>query len=258
VPGRLPDEMTARLTFIRDFYSSKYSHLAADFICCRHTLEHIAQTRRFVRTIRSAIGNNTDTLVFFEVPDVLRILREGAFWDIYYEHCSYFSAGSLARLFRSLDFDVIDLRLAYDGQYILLTARPTDGPTQPRFEPEYDLADLAEAVAEFPRTCARQLGRWRRRLYADRSGRRPVVWGSGSKGVAFLTTLDAGECVEYVVDINPHRHGRYMPATGQPIVPPQFLADHPPGSIILMNPIYHDEVRRELDRLGVSAPLLTV
>ena len=258
VPGRLPDEMTARLTFIRDFYSQAYAHLDADFICCRHTLEHIATTREFVRTIRTAIGDNPDVLVFFEVPDVLRILREGAFWDIYYEHCSYFSAGSLARLFRSLSFDVIDLRPAYDDQYILLTARPADAPTQPRLELENDLQALYQAVQQFPDVCRRQIDRWGSVLDAGGGCSPPVVWGSGSKGVAFLTTLQGGSSVRYVVDINPHRHGKFMPATAQPIVAPEFLAGRKPGCVIAMNPIYRDEIRRELDRLGVAAPLFAV
>jgi hypothetical protein len=37
------------------------------------------------------IGERDDTAVFFETPDAKRVLAEGAFWDIYYEHCSYFS-----------------------------------------------------------------------------------------------------------------------------------------------------------------------
>ena len=68
---------------------------------CRHTLEHIAPTGRFLRTIRNVIGDRSDTVVLFELPDAVRILREGAFWDINYEHCSYFSPGSLSRLFRA-------------------------------------------------------------------------------------------------------------------------------------------------------------
>jgi len=41
-------------------------------------------------------GPPADALVLFEIPDVRRVLEEGAFWDIYYEHCSYFTLGSLA------------------------------------------------------------------------------------------------------------------------------------------------------------------
>ena len=43
--------------------------------------------------VRRAIGDRLDTVVLFELPDVERVLREVAFWDVYYEHCSYFTLG---------------------------------------------------------------------------------------------------------------------------------------------------------------------
>jgi len=64
------------------------------------TLEHIADTADFIKMVRGSLQDSPSTDVFFQVPDVLRVLEEEAFWDIYYEHCSYFSIGSLARLFR--------------------------------------------------------------------------------------------------------------------------------------------------------------
>ena len=90
------------LTFIQDFYSDKYAHYQGDFICCKMTLEHISQTADFVGMVQQAVQTQTEAIIFFQVPDVVRILREAAFWDIYYEHCSYFSPASLARLFFAL------------------------------------------------------------------------------------------------------------------------------------------------------------
>ncbi|MFQ5760309.1 MAG: class I SAM-dependent methyltransferase, partial [Acidiferrobacterales bacterium] len=98
-----------RITFINDFYSKKYSHCKADFVCCKMTLEHIQDTAAFVSMVRRSSADRANTIVFFQVPDVTRILREMAFWDIYYEHCSYFAQGSLARLFQHCGFNVIDV-----------------------------------------------------------------------------------------------------------------------------------------------------
>ena len=80
-----------RVTFVKDFYSEKYSAYKADFVCCKMTLEHIHQTGEFIGTVRRSIGDVSDTVVFFQIPEVTRILRDCAFEDIYYEHCSYFS-----------------------------------------------------------------------------------------------------------------------------------------------------------------------
>ena len=66
------------------------------------------------------------------------------------------------------------------------------------------------------------------------------------------------EQIEYVVDINPHKHGKYMPGTGQEIVGPEFLQDYQPQWVIAMNAIYRHEIQQDLDRLKVSAKLLSV
>ena len=127
IPNRILSPAASRIEVIRDYYNDKYAHLPADVVCCRHTLEHIDSTLDFLRMLRRSLGSRTDTLVFFEVPDMLRILKEGAFWDIYYEHCSYFSLGSLGRLFRKAGFNLLDLELDYNDQYILLIAQPISG-----------------------------------------------------------------------------------------------------------------------------------
>jgi hypothetical protein len=85
-----------------------------------------------------------------------------------------------------------------------------------------------------------------------------VIWGSGSKGVAFLTTLGLVQEIEYAVDINPYRQGKFMPGTGQQIVSPEFLKSYRPDMIIVMNPIYCREIQSELRRLHVSAEILSV
>ena len=77
-----------------------------------------------------------------------------------------------------------------------------------------------------------------------RSGTKTVVWGAGSKGVTFLNVLKVESGIESVVDVNPHKHGHYVPGTGQNIVPPEFLQKYHPDKIIVMNPVYFDEIRK--------------
>ena len=116
-------ERAARIRFICNSYSEKYRSLDADYICCRHTLEHIPDVGRFIAGLARNLDGKDGTAVFFEVPDVERILDEGAFWDIYYEHCSYFSRGSLSRLFERSGFDVVDCYKGFNDQYLLLECR---------------------------------------------------------------------------------------------------------------------------------------
>jgi hypothetical protein len=58
-----------------------------------------------------------------------------------------------------------------------------------------------------------------------------------------------------VVDINPHRQGKFMPGTGHPIVAPEGLVDVRPEHVVVMNPIYVQEIGRDLARLALSPRL---
>lgn len=259
VPGRLDNQKNLPVRFIQDFYSEKYADLTADVVCCRHTLEHIGPTGTFLRQLRNALGSRTDTLVFFEVPDTVRVLKEGAFWDIYYEHCSYFTPGSLVRLFQAAGFEVLDISLDYDDQYILLTAKPGARRKSFAFPAQDPLIALPEQIIAFQDLAAHSIAHWHTTIekIVSHDGK-VVVWGSGSKGVAFLTTLGLYHDIDYVVDINPYRQGKFIPGTGQRIVSPAFLQEYRPDAVIVMNPIYCPEIRNDLDRMNIKTQLLPV
>ena len=259
VNNRIQSAVSDRLMFIRDYYSESYARYHGDLVCCRHTLEHIYNTAEFVGIVRRAIGNRLDTIVFFEVPDVTRILREIAFWDIYYEHCSYFSPGSLARLFRSCQFDIIDFSKDFDDQYILIEVKPVNRKTEKVHELEESVKEMAKDVNYFATHCREKLDQWKKRLnklYAD--GRRAVVWGSGSKCVSFMTALGVKDEIEYVIDINPFRHGKYLPGIGKKVMPPEFLRNYKPDVVIVMNPIYYAEIRQLLDDMDLTTEVMSI
>lgn len=256
---RVSGPAAQQVRFIKDFYSERYANYTADFVCCKMTLEHIHPTAAFVGTVRRAIGDRPEVLVFFQIPEVTRILRECAFEDIYYEHCSYFSPGSLARLFRRSGFDVLDLETEYADQYLTIEARPTVGVPSSPLPREDDLSLLTRHVAEFPEKCAEKLTTWRHMVEkAIAHNRKLVLWGSGSKAVSFLTTLGVRDHIEYAVDINPHRQGYFMPTTGQRIVAPSFLSEYRPDVVIVMNAVYRDEITRDLNTMGLQPEILAL
>jgi SAM-dependent methyltransferase len=258
-PERFSAEALARITLVREWFARDFRPIPHDVFCCRHTLEHVQETFEFVSAVRHYVGDGPDRLVFFEVPDTSRVLTEQAFWDIYYEHCSYFTAGSLARLFRACRFEILELSRDFDDQYLLIVARPTDGPTEPRLAIEDDLEPTGREVDLYRRQLPATVEGWRERLsdYA-RQGRRPVIWGGGSKCVSFFSTLGLNTEIEYVVDINPHKQGKFLPGTGHEVVAPEFLRTYRPGVVVMMNAVYRDEIRETLDSLGIDAKLLAV
>jgi hypothetical protein len=257
VAERVDTPVADRITFIEDLYSEAYAHLTGDAVVCRHTLEHIGPTADFMGIVRRSLEGRWGTAVLFELPDVLRVLREVAFWDIYYEHCSYFTPGSLARLYRSSGFEVDDLALEYDDQYILVEGRPAPGTPTAGHPLEESVAEVAEAVRTFTREFAATRERWRHELgQARAAGQRVVIWGGGSKGVSFLTTLGLSEEIGYVVDVNPYKQGKYMAGTGHRVVSPEFLRGYRPDLVIAMNPIYLGEIGAQLSAMELDAKLV--
>jgi len=250
-----------RITFICDLYSEKYANYQGDFVCCKMTLEHIQHTADFVSMIRRSLGERTDTVVFFQVPDVTRILNELAFWDIYYEHCSYFSPYSMSYLFKNNGFDVINVWKGFDEQYLLLEARPAKGDKEKECLIKNDdcIDALSENIEHFSRNCRYKMNEWRNKIRQfGQNKQRVVIWGASSKGVSFLTSLHIRDEIEFVVDINPYKQGTFVPGTGQKIVSPDFIKKYKPNVVIIMNPIYREEIKKDLRGMGLSTELITV
>jgi len=237
---------------IRDLYSEEYAHYEADFVCCRHVLEHIEDPLAFMQTVHEAVRD--DTIVFFEVPNVLYTLEEEAIWDLIYEHCSYFSSRSLVDLFQRTGFEVLRIDDAFNGQYLHIEATPRMSTEAHRGrELELTREQLTADVKQFSRRFNDKVDRWKRVVDEIQArDQRAVVWGAGSKGVTILNILQVQDAIEYVVDINPTKQGKHVAGTGQRIVPPSFLQDYEPNVVIIMNSIYEEEIRSTVRELGLE------
>ncbi len=249
-----PDE---NVRFVADFYTEDCTDTAADFVCCKMTLEHIPQTLDFVAMTRKAQGGR-EAEIFFMIPEATRILTECAFEDVYYEHCNYFSPWSLNQVFLKAGFFPTEVGVEYGDQYLTIAATTSDTGRRPAI-PAGQLADLKRWVAAFPALFEQQLEFWRTRLDAlHAAGRKTVIWGSGSKGVSFLTTLGLTGEIAGAVDINPHRQGYFMPGTGHRIFGPDELVGLKPDAVIVMNPIYKDEIAADLAQRGLQPEIFAV
>lgn len=252
------DSDERKLRFIREYFDAQRHDFDPDVIMCRHTLEHIPDVAAFMKQIRTSIKGDKKVTVFFETPDVKRVLAEGAFWDIYYEHCSYFTEGTHARLFRQEGFEVTDSALGYDDQYILQYAIPAGRHDAARLrEDEHqELTGLAKA---FPDKVRGVQNRWRDLVLSHHdAGRRVVLWGGGSKCVSFITTLGLDSEIDFVVDINPYKQSKYLVGTGHLVAEPGALKERPADLIIVMNPIYVNEIRKTLADLGLSPEVVAL
>jgi 2-polyprenyl-3-methyl-5-hydroxy-6-metoxy-1,4-benzoquinol methylase len=252
--GKIP-----AIRFVPDTFGPTHRRQRADLICCRHALEHLAAPVTFLRNLRRSIAPESRPVLFFEVPNVGSILKELVIWDLIYEHPSYFCAQSLRHAFQRAGFAVRDLYTAFADQYLCCEAiAQTDAEDD--FEPISLTLDLTQTwlyVGHFTAQYERLLRLWQQRLDGWRhNGRKVVVWGAGSKGVTFLNLLKTLDRIDYVIDINPRKQGRYIPGSGQEVVAPGFLSDLRPDIVIAMNPVYLEEISQQVTSLNLAPEIL--
>lgn len=255
VPG---PNVSPRIEVVLDYYSEQYADRQADFVMCRHVLEHIDTPREFLNRVRRSIGTRLETVVFFEVPNGLYTLRDMGIWDLIYEHVSYFSASSLAHLFVSCGFDVYGVQETYGGQFLTIEARPAAGAHGTLHAEVNDLAAMTADAQAFAQRYAEKVAEWTAKLgQLHTQQKRALVWGAGSKGVTFLNVIRPAS-VEYAVDLNPRKHSMYIAGTGQRILPPDSVQGYNPHVVLVMNPLYESEIRTTLESFGLRPDLWCV
>lgn len=255
---RHPDPDNSQLEFHDRFFREGDRIGEVDLVCCKMTLEHIPDVHGFLKAIVDGLGSQQAQL-FFQIPEMGRILRETAFWDVYYEHCSYFTPDCLRFLFRRCGLEVEDVWTAYDDQYLMITAQWHGRPLAVPDGPDYSIASHLRWVERFRDSLERLRHNWSQHLSSLRSSNgRFVIWGGSSKTVAFLSFIPLDNVVRAVVDINPNKQGTYIAGSGLPILSPAELKRLNPDEILIMNPVYTEEIRLELEKLGLFPELIRI
>jgi SAM-dependent methyltransferase len=254
---RHPDPGNAALNFKSNYYRKGDDISGFDLVCCKMTLEHIPNVHEFLSDIANGLGDKKVKL-FFQIPDLQRILEDGAFWDIYYEHCSYFTRESLEYLFQSVGFKVDEIWSDFNDQYLMISADWAGTAYEIAVPPEYSNSPAAR-LGIFKKRLSGFQRDWLR-FFKDfkQSGGTAVLWGGGSKAVAFLSFLNGPDSVVAVVDVNPNKQGTYLAGQGLPILAPYDLIELKPDVVIIMNPIYLEEIRESLKSIGLSPRVKTV
>ncbi len=242
--------------FKQGFDPSRGALPAADFVICRHVLEHLADPADFLRGIAKAVDVMKGMAFYMEVPNGEGLFRKQAVWDIIYEHPSHFTRTSLAVIFRRAGLPA-DISETYHGRYLYARSSAAvqsfaGGGTGKRLSARA-LCSRIDRI----RTCGDNVSRWRNVLEKCRgAGQRTVLWGAGSKGVTFANLVSGNGEIQCVVDVNPRKQGMFLPGVGLPIIPPSSLRRVSPRFVIVMNRIYEREIRKTLEHLGLTPELL--
>ena len=239
---------TEGVRIIRERFESGLRDLEVDLLCSRQTLEHIEDPQDFLRNIRNSISR-PGVAVFFEVPNALYTLRDGGIWDLIHEHCSYFTPQSLKKALELGGYHSIEVSETFEGQF--LAARAKTGYSDFR-EEALGIDYLERLIADFPDRYWATVEHWNLKLKDfDRQKQKVVVWGGGAKGITFLNVLRS-QSIEFIVDVNPLKSSKYIPGTGQQIMPPEFMKEYRPDVVIGVNPNYHEEIIRHMSALELD------
>lgn len=232
-----PDEHP-RLKFEQRYYGTDCTHIPVDVVICRHVIEHVPDPVDLLKSIRAALVKSPHARLFFETPCVEWILNNQVVWDFFYEHCSYFTAQSLTTAFEQAGFEVNNVKHIFGKQYLWLEASICQEPARVTYEP-YQITNLASEFAKSEQQIVNKLRLQIAQLQAQGG---VALWGAGAKGVTLANLIDPHqESIAAVIDLNPHKHGGYIPGTGHPIINYHDIERYGIKSAILMNPNYHQE-----------------
>ncbi|MCE9648249.1 MAG: methyltransferase domain-containing protein [Parvibaculum sp.] len=249
--GEGPDGSSIHRTYFDKDTASLLSH-APNVVATRHTIEHVPDPVAFLVAIREALGPSSTARLWVETPCVSWIVRNSAMQDFFYEHCSLFTAGSLAAALRRAGFASPRVRHVFGGQYLWAEAVAGEATDEDTAEPETEHPSLELARENFIR-------HWRAELEAARARGIVALWGAGAKGVSFSILADPErKTIDHVVDVNPGKQGFFLPGSGLRVVSPQGSAERKPQTIFVMNPNYMGEIAETAREAGIVARLVAI
>ncbi|HUY13368.1 MAG TPA: class I SAM-dependent methyltransferase [Terriglobia bacterium] len=254
--GPETDEQGA-VHFVTEFYEGQRSDPPPDFVCCRHVIEHIPAPLEMLHGIRNALGESSVAVVYFETPNVEWVFEQTAFWDFFYEHCSYFTPDTLTWAVEMSGFSVLNVKSIFGGQYLSIEAKPRASQSALASPPPNEVGRLEKQVRAFSDRVARKVNDCREQVLKFSRHGGCALWGAAAKGVTFANIIDP--CVtdiKCIVDINPAKAGRYVPGTGHPIVSLEALGNHySVAGLLSMNSNYLLEQRAMLSGLSLAIPV---
>jgi SAM-dependent methyltransferase len=229
--------------FGRDTARSLARELAADLLVGNNVLAHVPDLNDFVGGMKILLApGGTITMEF---PHLMRLIDDGRWDTIYHEHFSYFSFLTASRVFAAHGLRLFDVReLHTHGGSLRVYGCHEDDADKPDTERARALRKRErEAGYERPDTYAG----YGARVEADKrqilefliglknDGRRVVGYGAPAKGNTLLNYCGVrGDFLDYTVDLNPHKQGRFLPGSHIPIRPPQAIREDRPDVVLIL------------------------
>jgi hypothetical protein len=216
---------------------------SADLLLGNNVLAHVPDLNGFAAGL--ALLLKDDGVLTMEFPHLLRLIEDVQFDTIYHEHFSYFSLLTVDRVFARHGlrlFDVEELP-THGGSLRIFACREesTQRPTGAGLATVRDAESRAgldgdDVYSRFQDRAGAVRDALRTFLAGVRNdGKRLAAYGAAAKGNTLLNYcgIDAGD-IPYVVDVSPHKQGRYLPGSHIPIRPVEYLREDRPDYVLIL------------------------
>jgi hypothetical protein len=226
-----------------------YGHM--DLLIGNNVLAHVPDLNDFVGGMKLLLAPSG--IITMEFPHLLRLMAENQFDTIYHEHFSYFSFLAVERIFAHhgiVLFDVEELpthggSLRIFGRHAEYTALPVTERAKELHSRETTLGfgsidayrGFEENVAKTKRNLLAFL------IQAKNAGKTIVGYGAPGKGNTLLNYCGIGtDFLDFTVDANPYKQGKFTPGTRIPILAPDRIRDARPDYVLILPWNLKDEI----------------
>jgi len=227
----------------------------ADLIAANNVLAQVPDLNDFVGGMRILL--NPGGVITVEFPHLMKLIQENQFDTIYHEHFSYFSFQTAERIFAAHGLVLFDVEeIPTHGGSLRIYGRRADDVTKPvcetvarlkEQETEYGLGHLdgylsfAENVKETKRKLLEFL------IQAKREGKRIAGYGAPGKGNTLLNYCGIRtDFLDFTVDRNPYKQGKFLPGTHIPIHSPELIRQERPDYVMILPWNFREEIVRQL------------
>ena len=228
---------------------------AADLVIGNNVLAQVPDLNDFVAGMATLLRSNG--VITMEFPHLMRLMAENQFDTIYHEHFSYFSFLTVERIFAAHGLTLFDVEeLPTHGGSLRIYARRREDDTRPVTDRVVELAQR-ERQAGFTRLeCYQSFGEevkeTKRKLLsflieAKRAGKSVAGYGAPGKGNTLLNYCGIRtDFLDYTVDRNPYKQGKYLPGTHIPVYHPDKLLQTKPDYVLILPWNFKNEIMKQI------------
>ena len=229
--------------------------LQADLLIGNNVLAQVPDVNDFVAGMKLLL--KPGGVLTMEFPHLMRLMQENQFDTIYHEHFSYFSFLTAERIFAAHGlrlFDVQELR-THGGSLRIYAGHAEESGTPESEDVTRLRAREASAGLNRLETYAaftEQVHETKRRLLeflinVKRAGKHIAGYGAPGKGNTLLNYCGIRtDFLDYTVDRNPYKHGRFLPGTHIPIHAPEKIRQTRPDYVLILPWNLKDEIMEQV------------